>query len=241
MMTVVELSERRHIDWSIVVGVKEGISDRRGERVKRDIRDHLGIALDRVRTLDVYTVDAQLGEADVIAAAAGPFSDPVIQEYAVNRPLAHDFDVLIEVGYRPGVTDNVGRTAREAIEYQTKRAFTPGEAVYTSVQYLLSGTLSMEEAERVARDFLANQLIQRWTIVPAALFDPDRGVPITVPKVAAGSQGSEVREIDLNVADSELMQISRDGMLALTLNEMKTIQAFYQNEEVVVARRKVGL
>ena len=29
----------------------------------------------------------------------------------LNRPLARDFDVLIEVGYRPGVTDNVGRTS----------------------------------------------------------------------------------------------------------------------------------
>ncbi len=125
--------------WRILVGLKDNVRDARGERVKREIREHLGIALHSVRTMDVYTVDAQLGDDEVAAAAAGPFSDPVIQDYAINQPLAHDFDVLIEVGFRPGVTDNSGRTAREAIQYQTGRPFAATEAVYTSVQYLLSG------------------------------------------------------------------------------------------------------
>ena len=92
-----------------------------------------------VRTIDVYTVDAALSREEVAAAAFGPFSDPVIQEVAIDRPLARDFDLLIEVGFRPGVTDNVGRTGREAIQYLTGRPFAAGEGVYTSVQYLLSG------------------------------------------------------------------------------------------------------
>ena len=98
----------------ILVGLKEGIRDARGERVKRQIKEHLGIRLDRVRTIDVYTVDSELTAKELEDAAAGPFSDPVIQEYAIDKPLATGFDVLIEVGFRPGVTDNTGRTAREA-------------------------------------------------------------------------------------------------------------------------------
>ena len=105
--------------WRIEVGLKDGVRDARGERVRREIREHLGIDLASVRTIDVYTLDAALSEAEVLAAAHGPFSDPIIQEVAVDRPLAVDFDILIEVGYRPGVTDNVGRTGREAIQYLT--------------------------------------------------------------------------------------------------------------------------
>ncbi len=41
------------------------------------------------------------------------FADPVIQLYS-DKPLASDFSWLIEVGYRPGVTDNVGATAKKA-------------------------------------------------------------------------------------------------------------------------------
>ncbi|HKI50637.1 MAG TPA: phosphoribosylformylglycinamidine synthase subunit PurS, partial [Geothermobacteraceae bacterium] len=102
--------------WRIVVGLKDGIRDARGERVKQELSQHLGINLTQVRTIDVYTVDAKLSESELQQAASGPFSDPVIQTYAINAPLADQFDMLIEVGFRPGVTDNTGRTAKEAIQ-----------------------------------------------------------------------------------------------------------------------------
>ena len=226
--------------WRIVVGLLDDVKDPRGERVRREIREHLGIELEQVRTLDVYTVDAALSEAEVEAAAAGPLSDPVIQRYAVNRPLARDFDVLIEVGFRPGVTDNVGRTAREAIQYLTGRPFAAGEAVYTSVQYLLKGKVDKAAAERIASGFLGNGLIQRWDIVTVAEFDREKGVKITLPKVT-GDARPEVREIDLNVADDALMKISRDGMLALNLDEMKTIKAHAADPAFARARAAVGL
>lgn len=227
--------------WRILAGLKDGVRDARGERVKREIREHLGIALESVRTIDVYTVDAQLSDEEVAAAAFGPFCDPVVQEVAINRPLARDFDILIEVGFRPGVTDNVGRTAKEAIQYLTGRPFAEGEAVYTSVQYLLKGDVDVAAAERIAAGFLANGLIQRWTIVPATSFDFSKGLPASVPKVDVGGHRIAVQEIDLDVSDDALMRISRDGMLALTLEEMKVIQAFARDQQVIAERQKVGL
>jgi len=226
--------------WRIVVGLKKNVRDARGERVRREIREHLGIELQSVQTIDVYTVDAQLSEGEVAAAAAGPFSDPVIQDYTINQPLAHDFDVLVEVGYRPGVTDNVGRTAREAIQYQTGRTFTPEEGVYTSVQYLLSGDVSVEVAERIAKDFLGNGLIQRWDVVSRNEFNRSKGVAVTVPKVTS-TANPEVEPISLEVSDNELMEISRSGMLALTLEEMKVIQLYFRQEDVIASRKTVGL
>ena len=226
--------------WRIVVGLKDKVRDARGERVRREIREHLGVELQRVRTIDVYTVDAQLSDKEVAAAAAGPFSDPIIQDYAVNQPLAHDFDVLVEVGYRPGVTDNVGRTAREAIQYQTGRDFAADEGVYTSVQYLLSGDISVDDAERIARDFLGNGLIQRWDIVARADFDSSQGVQVTVPKVTSTTT-PEIRPVSLEISDEALMDISRQGMLALNLEEMQEIQSYYRRDDVVEERKKVGL
>ena len=61
--------------------------------------------------------------AELKKAAAGPLSDPVIQKFSINKPLAEEFDWLIEVGFRPGVTDNVGKTAREAIELIAGRKY----------------------------------------------------------------------------------------------------------------------
>ena len=62
--------------WRIVAGLKEGVTDARGERVRREIREHLGFELESVRTLDVYTVDADLTVSEVEAASHGPFVFP---------------------------------------------------------------------------------------------------------------------------------------------------------------------
>jgi len=99
----------------IEVGFKVGIRDALGEKTRKRIIDNLGLPVDKVATIEVYTVTGDIDAAGLEQAAAGPLSDPVIQEYSINRPLAKNFDWLIEVGFRPGVTDNVGKTAREAI------------------------------------------------------------------------------------------------------------------------------
>jgi len=226
--------------WRIVVGLKDGVRDARGERVKQELNQHLGIDLEQVRTIDVYTVDASLSENDLQLAAGGPFSDPVIQEYAVNAPLADQFDMLIEIGFRPGVTDNTGRTAKEAIQYITGRPFTADEGVYTSTQYLFSGLTDKQLAERIARDFLANGLIQRWTILSRNELDPGTGVPVCVPKVVSDCV-PETRTINLQVSDEQLLEISRQGMLALNLEEMRKIQQHIADPQVVAVRQQVGL
>ncbi|HPX60510.1 MAG TPA: AIR synthase-related protein [Deltaproteobacteria bacterium] len=224
----------------IETALKQGLRDARGERIRREIEHFLHLAVDQVRTIDVYTVDSGLSQEELRSAAAGPFSDPVIQLWSIDRPLAADFDYAVEVGFRPGVTDNIGRTAREAIEYLTGRRFGSGEGVYTSVQYLISGKLTQADVERIATGLLCNTLIQRYTVLSSADFMARRGFPAVVPKVQSEAK-AEIREIDLNVSDEELMSISKAGVLALTLDEMRIIQAHYHDPAVLEERRRMGL
>ncbi|KAF0221725.1 MAG: phosphoribosylformylglycinamidine [Geobacteraceae bacterium] len=226
----------------IEVALKDSVRDARGERIKREIEHFLRLPVERVRTIDVYTVDAALSEMELEKAASEPYCDPVIQTYGIDHPQAADFDFLVEVGFRPGVTDNVGRTAREAIEYITGRPFRAGEGVYTSVQYLISGRLAVADVERIATDLLCNTLIQRYQVVDSATFAVQGGMPVYVPKVEVGTQhAAAVREIDLNVSDEELVRISRDGVLALSLEEMRIIRDHYRDPQVQEERRKMEL
>ena len=91
----------------IEVGLAEGVKDAPGEKVRRRVASELGIRLDGVRIVDVYTVDAELGGPQLVEVAGAPLSDPVIQRAAVNAPLYGEqarFDWAIEVALRPGVT-----------------------------------------------------------------------------------------------------------------------------------------
>jgi phosphoribosylformylglycinamidine synthase len=224
----------------IEVGFREGVRDALGEKVRRRIVEHLRINVEAVRTIDVYTVEGNLSKGEIRQIAEGPLTDPVIQRYAVNRGLAAAFDWLIEVGFRPGVTDNVGRTATEAIRTLLGDGRGEDARVYTSRQYVIRGGIGRDEAERIASGLLANELIERFEIVEGKDWNPRKGMRPYVPKVI-GEDRPHVDEIDLNVSDEMLLAMSSDRVLALTLQEMKTIQAYVRDPAVVGAREKVGL
>jgi phosphoribosylformylglycinamidine synthase len=224
----------------IEIGFKRGIRDALGEKIKRRIIENLHLRVDTVGTIDVYTIDGRLSAKDLKKAAAGPLSDPVTQRYSVDGALADHFDWLIEVGFRPGVTDNVGKTAREAVALLL--GLSPDEAprVYTSRQYLISGPLGARDAENIASSLLANDLIERYDIMDGKSWDRRKGMPAHVPRVSGIGEPS-VREIDLNVSDRMLMKISQDGVLALNLEEMRALRDYLRDKAVLRERKKFGL
>ena len=88
---------------------------------------------------------------------------------------------IIEVGYRPGFTDNEGRTARDTAALVLGIEDGSSLAVYTSIQYRLHGPLTEEQVTRIARDLLSNELIQRFDIKSRAQWD---AAPGFTPKAA---------------------------------------------------------
>ena len=226
----------------IEVGFKKGIRDALGEKIKRRIIDNLSLPVEKVSTIEVYTVAGDLTKDELKEAAAGPLSDPVIQNFSINKPLAADFDWLIEVGFRPGVTDNIGKTAREAIELLLGSDIGPRKiGVYTSRQYLIGGKITKDDAEKIASGLLANDLIERHQIVSKNYFDFACGIPAYVPQVS-GKANPVVEEINLTAAGTdELLRISKERILALNLEEMKAIQNYYQNKNTLATRKIMGL
>jgi phosphoribosylformylglycinamidine synthase len=226
--------------YRVEIGLKPSIRDARGEKIKRRVIDDLNISVGSVCTIDVYTVDADLTSEEIERIATGPLLDPIIQEYSIGRPLARGFDWAIEVGYKPGVTDNVGRTARESVEILLDRRLGPTDGVYTSVLYLIEGTLTREQAERIATGLLANTLIQRFEIKDGESWKAEIGMGTTVPKVT-GSKEIRVAEVNLDVDDEELLRISSQRVLALSLKEMKSLRAYAEDPRVRGERKKIGL
>ncbi|MDZ4164296.1 MAG: AIR synthase-related protein, partial [Smithellaceae bacterium] len=224
----------------IEIGFIKGIRDPLGEKIKKKIRDHLHLPVEQVETIEVYTIDGLLEAVELENIAANPLSDPIIQRYAIDQELADNFHWLIEVGFRPGVTDNVGKTAREAIALLFNRTLEATPAVYTSRQYLISGPIDQAGAGRIAGDLLANELIERFEIISAGDWERHRGQPPRAPRVEV--LGDErVEEIDLDLSDEQLLKLSNDRTLALGLSEMKILRDYLKRPEVLAARRSFGL
>jgi len=70
----------------IEVSLKELVRDARGERIRREIEHFLHLSVTSVRTMDVYSIDAELSADELETVASEPLCDRVIQKYSIDGP-----------------------------------------------------------------------------------------------------------------------------------------------------------
>ncbi len=224
----------------IEVALKPGFTDAAGEGVVSGIKSNLGIEIESCKTVDVFTVSGPIEEAQ-LKKILFAFYDKIIQDVSLS-PIAQakDFNYLVEVGFLPGVTDNIGNTSREAIEYALGKKFGKELSVHSSRQYLIKGDLSSEQIESIAKNYLANQLIERFEIFSTEDWEKGKQIKASIPKVKEDFE-IKVDEVNLDVSDDELVNISREGTLALNLDEMRAVRDYFKQPEILVERKKQGL
>ncbi len=221
----------------IEIATRRELRDARGEHAAEQVRSYLDIPIRSIRTRDVYHVEADLTE-DELGRVVHEFCDPVLHNGAAGRIDDGPFDSAVRVAYKPGVTDPIGKSAKVAIQDTLGRELGDGSAVYTSVMYLLDGVDS-QQAEEIAIGLLANPVIQdvhvadhdEWRLAP-----PD----LSIPKIEGTGQPA-VETIDLSGNDDDLLRISRDGLLALSLREMKAIRDHFRQTALSSTRSQLGL
>jgi phosphoribosylformylglycinamidine synthase len=221
----------------VEIATRAELGDSRGAEIAQRVRSFLGIPVDGVRSCDVYHVEAHLtgGEARRVLHE---FADPVLQRGALGRLEQEPFDVAVTVGYKPGVTDPVGKSAKVAIEDTLGRSLGDAAAVFCSRVYFIRG-VSREQGERIAVELLANPVIQSFKVETHDEWSsslPDLDIPRVQDRPVP-----QVRSIDLDVGDEELARISREGLLALTVEEMRTIRDHFKALETDPRRRALGL
>jgi phosphoribosylformylglycinamidine synthase II len=227
------------VAFRIEIGLKRGVRDARGRATVARARRFLHLPVQSCRTRDVYKVDVSLSPGE-LKQIRKTFTDPVTSRSAIFRLPPPSFDWMVEVGFKPGVTDNVGTTARAVVQEVIGRPLKSTESVYTSTQYFFRGDrLSRENVEHIARDLLANTLIhtiQVFSVSQYASAPVDEAVP-------AIGEATDIRvaEYDLSGSDADLLRISSEGILSLSLEEMHAIRDYFASGAVKNARTSLGL
>ena len=101
--------------FRLEISLKSELFDAEGEGLRQKARNYLGINIENVRTIHIITIDADFSEDQLNRIQAEVFTNPVTQ-VSSYAPLPIDFDWTVWIGYRPGVRDNPGSTAIEAME-----------------------------------------------------------------------------------------------------------------------------
>jgi len=198
----------------------------------------LGIPLRELHLVDVYTIATSGRDfsPEELSRIGAQLSNPIVQRYSVDRPTEADFDYAIEVGFLPGVTDNVGTTARQTIEDSFGFRFGEGEAVFSSHLYLVVGDLTPGSRERLVAA-LGNPLINRVHEKSREEYG-EKGMEPVTPFVHLGDLQA-AGAVDLDLSDAELARIGKEGILdpvtgerrgplALDLAQLHAIQDYFR-------------
>ncbi|TNE32707.1 MAG: phosphoribosylformylglycinamidine synthase [Alphaproteobacteria bacterium] len=193
-----------------------------------------------IRKTSFYLVEFDTTDKDFLQQhGCDIFADPLIQKIHMNGKGADALDkaaYIIEVTFRPGVTDNPAHSAAEAFGLGGITA-----SVASGRLYAVSGDITRAAAETLAAEEFANPLIEKIGVYTPEEFSAlNRFDNINLPHVHL--QGTpEILTISLDRSDAELEQLSLDRCLALTLDEIKHIDRHYHDNDVVAHRAKKNL
>ncbi len=191
-----------------------------------------------VHLADSYTIDASLSPKE-LDGAASLLTNSILETSSINKlSTPKKWDWLIEIGFLPGVTDNIGNTTKETLEDGLGKKWKDGQAVYSSQIFFITGKLDIEAVKKIAGS-LYNPLIQRARIKSRGEFEKEKGLDIFVPKVSL-SKAEDTAEINLNISDEELIKIGKEGIanhdgsrrgpLALDLEYLHAIRDYFLAE-----------
>lgn len=184
-----------------------------------------------VQVLESYLIKHKLPSTQVSKIATA-LTNPTLEEFSINQmpKSASGFAYAIEIGFLPGVTDNVAHTTRETIVDLLNLKNPKDLEVYTSKVFLISGSVKKDDLQKIAFS-LHNPLIERSNIIKSGTQLPNK-----IPEVVLEKR-TPVIKVPLNISDEELIKIGKEGIqnkdgtrrgpLALDLLSMQTIRDYF--------------
>ena len=211
--------QRMETLWQINIFPKPGQNNRLAQKLTSECQD-AAVQVGEIAVGYGYLIQGRIDDAEIRRLAEKLLVDRVIQDHVIGRPAdpelneVSDEQRLVHVLPKPGVTDPEAETTRLA----ACRLGFDVAAVRTFRQYQFSGT-------KVAQDqklfhLLANDSIEQ-------LIDG----PISFDRIELGSPYQfQLNHVSiLQADDNQLLEISKNWQLSLTLVEMQTIQAHYRS------------
>lgn len=225
----------------IEVALRPDLGDSLARRLATQLSEDAGIPVEQLRTLRVFTLEGTFAPGELPRAVEKLFSDPVSEVARLDDPLVPfvlpGFSDLFEIGFRPGVTDNVGHTASEGLAELLGHG-AGSLRVYGSLQVVVEGLDPSRASEAAAS--LHNGLIEDCVHLSRA--DWDRGARISArSRAVTSTHRPATATVPLPDDDEALTALSRRMVLALTLEEMRAVRDHYRSEPTRLFRARQGL
>ena len=192
--------------------------DVRGDSVKRQLAADHAIEIDSVRSIVGFLISSEITAEQIDERADDVFADPIIEESATeslhleNKELfSQSPDMVVTIGFKPGVTDNPGKAALDGFRTIFPEAG-EGAKVSTYLTYAFEGVPEGVEVEWLAKQLHNGLIEQALYSLKGEDYPTFEYTPITPSNFAPPAV------IDLEISDEELMKLSEEGLRDKFLN-----------------------
>lgn len=204
--------------WQIEIRTLAGQPDREAERIATEARE-MGIEDSlRIATRRGFLLEGTVPFKDLRTTACQMLVDPLTEELQIDALTSPVWQIppwensaMVYVIPLPGVMDPVAQSTEQAL----RRRGLDVTAMRTYRRYWL-GKLSVDQRERLAARLLFNASIEQAVHGPLQLDRLDSGVSYRFQR--------NVIPLRALTDDDQLIRLSREGQLSLSLAEMKTIR-----------------
>src|ERR1017187_4804237 len=102
---------------------------------------------DKVTFVDSYLISHKFSN-DKLKNIAASLTNPILEEYSIDKfPKVGNFSFAIEIGFLPGVTDNISHTVKETITDLLRLKDSTDFAIYTSKIFLIKEKMNEEKLQ----------------------------------------------------------------------------------------------
>jgi phosphoribosylformylglycinamidine synthase subunit PurSL len=217
--------------WEVIIRPAEDQPDREAERVLQEAQGFQAASIRELQSARSFLIQSDVDRQTIERSAAKLLVDSVVETWEVDpvsgepkqsaapKNGSHGGAMrAINVLLKPGVTDNVGQSAKAALTDLGVAV----DAVATCRKYWVNADAIEPDLDKLARRVLANDAIEQVV----------RG-PLSLERLSLGSNYRfELVTIPIRgMSDSELTDLSRRGQLYLSLREMQTIRDHFVQEQ----------
>ncbi len=186
-----------------------------------------------IRTAHLFHLTGTLSPSQVDQLTHSLLIDPVTQIALISPSLdqVEENNTIVDVFFHAGVTDTLAESVLMGASMQGIEGI---ERVETGRRYYLNGRLSVDEVRQITEALLYNPVIQNYNLHPVGTR--------FIASAAASSNGESLDAAAdainrvptyipiTSMSDAQLLDVSKQGLLALNLDEMRAIQRhFYED------------
>ena len=183
-----------------------------------------------IRTSQLYYLAGQLTSSQISQLTQELLIDPVTQQAEISeKTMPTNTGHIVDVFFHPGVTDTL---ADSIFTGASMLGITTLAHVETGHRYILDARLSEDEVRIITEALLYNPVIQNYI-----LQSPD----VRARFIASSAGATENVEAETihptptymplsDMTSQQLLELSKTGLLALNLDEMRTIQQHYKEQ-----------